>query len=149
MCFYITFPISGSTVRLEVPSVDHAQFAILELKRETGISGLDYQSRPIPSCVAFLALTVANKNEILSLSLDARGLVSSESLRDIHLEHLSLRQPGLESLLQKYRVFLTRWILHIKHESRNPGRLSKEDFHGASPTNASAGAYPDRPKQRP
>jgi hypothetical protein len=101
MIFYITPPISSSTVRLDVPSVDHAQFAILELKRETGISGLDYHSRPNPSWVAFLALTVANKNEILSLPLDARGLVSSESLRDLHLEHLSLRQPGLESLLQK------------------------------------------------
>jgi hypothetical protein len=101
MIFYITPPTSGSTVRLDVPSVDHAQFAILELKRETGISGLDYHSRPNPSWVAFLALTVANKNEILSLSLDARGLVSLESPRDLHLEHLSLRQPGLESLPQK------------------------------------------------
>jgi len=36
MIFYITPPISGSTVMLDVPSVDHAQFAILELKRETG-----------------------------------------------------------------------------------------------------------------
>ena len=49
MIFYITPPISGSTVRLDVPSVDHASFAILELKRETGISGLDYHSRPNPS----------------------------------------------------------------------------------------------------
>jgi hypothetical protein len=91
----------SSTVRLDVLSVDHAQFAILELKRETGISGLDYQSRPNPSWVAFLALTDANKNEILSVPLDARGLLSSESRRDLHLEHLSLRQPALESLLQK------------------------------------------------